>query len=802
MQNIDLELQDQLARVRQEQLEIDYMQKLIDDFESKDQTFERVGACKSYFRSVLPQLTEEAAVVIETARTNVVESKAKVATADWILSAVEPQELAVMFIQALGSISFAKAAVSLTSMSTSLGNSIKTQRDINHFKANSKANHEGGGKTMAEKLIARHGIEDRRKIRKWIAKDEAFVSVSLEATDALQIGATVIDQLFPVIEDKFTISMKRHGSKLIKRVSLRDECAEDVYDDVISELIATAACMPMVCKPNPMTSETVPRRYRYLVPRSHNGVYDAARFQPSPSAMKALNVIQDTPWEINKRVLEVAQAVIDSTELTNTVFGLDATDLTMPKELIVNDWSVLEQEEVRRISAERGKHYQAAATYVGKHQCLAGAVNMANKMKDEDRIYFPHFFDFRGRIYPMGTYLTPQDGDASKALLLFKNKKPLGKTGMYWLCIEIANTCGQDKMTFENRLKWVDEHMDEIRQSVESPLDCGLWAQADEPLMALAAMIELVAAIDSGDPERYETGKPVNVDGVCNGMQILSLMGRDEHGAEATNVKYTDGRRDFYMEVAKPIMGWLHESDDERSVYWLQEFAEGKGRKIVKRGCMTTPYGVTEQGMADQLVNDGHAPDRTHAAFMANMIVKAMSTAAPKAMAIRDWLVECTRVVSKNGATTEWTVPTGSHVTQRCLTNTRKRVMTPCGSLTVKVPGAEDTIDTAANARGIVANVVHSFDAAMLAKTALKLNDEGIVDGCWIHDSYGVHPSNVDTLHRVLREAAVEMFSVNVLEELKLDFEDILDGAVEIPEPPQLGTLDIDAVKLSPYFFS
>ena len=33
---------------------------------------------------------------------------------------------------------------------------------------------------------------------------------------------------------------------------------------------------------------------------------------------------------------------------------------------------------------------------------------------------------------------------------------------------------------------------------------------------------------------------------------------------------------------------------------------EGKARKVVKRGVMTTPYGVTPQGIRDQLITDGH----------------------------------------------------------------------------------------------------------------------------------------------------------------------------------------------------
>ena len=48
-------------------------------------------------------------------------------------------------------------------------------------------------------------------------------------------------------------------------------------------------------------------------------------------------------------------------------------------------------------------------------------------MKDEDRIYFPHNLDFRGRAYTMHVHLNHIGSDVCRGLLLFADARPLGR---------------------------------------------------------------------------------------------------------------------------------------------------------------------------------------------------------------------------------------------------------------------------------------------------------------------------------------------------------------------------------------
>jgi DNA-directed RNA polymerase len=56
---------------------------------------------------------------------------------------------------------------------------------------------------------------------------------------------------------------------------------------------------------------------------------------------------------------------------------------------------------------------------------------------------------------------------------------------------------GADKLSFDEREAYCTEHMEQVRDSAEHPLD-GIrwWAQSDDPWQCLAACMEVTAAID------------------------------------------------------------------------------------------------------------------------------------------------------------------------------------------------------------------------------------------------------------------------------------------------------------------
>lgn len=63
---------------------------------------------------------------------------------------------------------------------------------------------------------------------------------------------------------------------------------------------------------------------------------------------------------------------------------------------------------------------------------------VAHQYKDEDRFYFPHNVDFRGRAYPMHPHLNHLGSDICRAVLTFADCKPLGEEGLYWLHVHVS----------------------------------------------------------------------------------------------------------------------------------------------------------------------------------------------------------------------------------------------------------------------------------------------------------------------------------------------------------------------------
>lgn len=88
-----------------------------------------------------------------------------------------------------------------------------------------------------------------------------------------------------------------------------------------------------------------------------------------------------------------------------------------------------------------------------------------------DTIYFPHNIDFRGRAYPIPPHLNHIGNDLSRGLLIFAESKPLGERGLRWLQIHLANLYGYDKANFDERVQFVQDHLDDIYDSATKPLE-------------------------------------------------------------------------------------------------------------------------------------------------------------------------------------------------------------------------------------------------------------------------------------------------------------------------------------------
>jgi DNA-directed RNA polymerase len=96
------------------------------------------------------------------------------------------------------------------------------------------------------------------------------------------------------------------------------------------------------------------------------------------------------------------------------------------------------------------------------------------------------------------------------------------------------------------------------------------------------------------------------------------------------------------------------------------------------------------------------------------------------------------------------------------------------------------------------------MDAAHLMLTVQRARAAGINAFAMIHDSFGCHAARAMEFSRIIREAFVQLYTIDVLadfiEQLKAQLPEHL--ARELPPPPPRGDFDIALVGDSEFFFS
>jgi DNA-directed RNA polymerase len=162
------------------------------------------------------------------------------------------------------------------------------------------------------------------------------------------------------------------------------------------------------------------------------------------------------------------------------------------------------------------------------------------------------------------------------------------------------------------------------------------------------------------------------------------------------------------------------------------------------------------------------------------------------------WLRKCGRVIANRGEAIRWTSPVGMIVKR--MPERRKRVKTSGFCLNVIDRTDKAPIDKRKQVDGIAPNFVHSLDAAHMMRTAIACGRAQIAFAA-VHDCFWTHAADMDKLSVILRDEFITIHERPALEVLHEELQHNYP-AVSLPPPPRLGSLDLDAVRQSPYFFA
>lgn len=337
--------------------------------------------------------------------------------------------------------------------------------------------------------------------------------------------------------------------------------------------------------------------------------------------------------------------------------------------------------------------------------------SIAEEIGDRD-IYFMHYYDSRGRNYPVGYQFNPQGKDYDKSLITFANRTrvPAGTqlrdpstlkstrlsrefvtfNSLEYLAIHISNLAGHDKKTYAERLSWF--------QKVFASQDTAFTYLFDDVTRSMDSYASLAAAsmeyldIINGDSDSY--GTIVQFDATASGPQLIGVILRSIPDAQVTNVVADSVRHDLYTAlyknfVADPMVAQSIDSDFDR--------------KAFKEAVIPWFYGSS-------MVKD-HLPENTYEIF-----VEVAEKIIP---AVVKFMRHFTRPLPEGVTEYGWIMPDGFtvHCTVRESCKQVIRFYDAYHSISYKADKRYDKYH-----KGVAPNIIHSFDGFSVREVVSALN--------------------------------------------------------------------------------
>ena len=510
--------------------------------------------------------------------------------------------------------------------------------------------------------------------------------------------------------------------------------------------------------------------------------------QYSKKIFDSVNYIQSTSWRVNEKMVEAVKNDLvmpqredyiktEYPDDSNCEWGLDLKeeDLQIEKERfhLITESRAIFSEQIELYNAE-AKDFESA---LGKYRAVKLALGIAERYVGEEKIYFPHSYDFRGRIYPLPVGLSPQGSDAVKAMLEYSDGESLNEVGEGWCWAYMSSLFGEDKIPFEERIVRGKEllHTD--------------YKEADEPYQFLAHQLEMQKYDNDNN---YKPHIRIHLDACNSGSQFTSAITGDKKGCIATNVIPTineDGtqeRKDAYLLVAEKALNLTKkmivtsETKEEKDVLrFLKGLLEEDGRKICKTPVMVSNYGGTAGGRSEILWNmfremgvERKWISKKNASIFSRIIGDSITGVLNGGKAFEIYIHKMNNIIAKKNKPITWMTSDGFHVTHM-----KNKELKP-KQVSCLLPGARkatnifrkiysENVSPAKMKSAISPNYIHSLDAELLRRVALKMQEAGIVYSDWIHDSFGCRPNHVDLMLEITKDEfrkLVKRFPLKILD--------------------------------------
>ena len=535
-------------------------------------------------------------------------------------------------------------------------------------------------------------------------------------------------------------------------------------------------------------------------------------YESMPTVYDAVNAIQSVPWEIDHESYEVLKwAFISDIDIGKLPSSIKEPLLPYPlpngqkpvtddQKDVVHKWHIINKEVDSNNKSKESKRLIVNIVF-----------EIINYLNDNgvESVWFPHNLDYRGRVYPITPVFNPQGIDYIKSLLRFKEGKKLGSAeAIKWMAIHGANLYGVDKVSLEDRVRWVKDHEFNIEMAVCTWKDSDWWTKADKPFQFLAWCREWVGVLSEG--ENWVSKIPVALDGSCSGIQHFSAMLKDPIGAKAVNLVPSGCPNDIYQVVADKAIELLEKDSSSKSKEWL---SYGVDRKLTKRSVMTLPYGLTKYSCREYIKTDiaesgksGFKSTKDAVSYFADVLWEAIDQTLVGAQDAMNFLREIATELSKDDVKIEWITPTGFPVMQcnmKTITyQTQIKLDSEKEGLKTYYFGLNkdsDKLNKKKQVNSICPNFIHSYDASHLILSVYEAINSGITGLSMIHDSFGTYASDIGHFRDIIRDTFSQIYTENnPLHELLITYQQYLPHI----NGPHMGSLDLSLICESDYAFS
>jgi len=316
----------------------------------------------------------------------------------------------------------------------------------------------------------------------------------------------------------------------------------------------------------------------------------------------------------------------------------------------------------------------------------------------------------------------------------------LTTAGLYWLKVNIASEYGLDKETYNCQAQWVNDHIDTLEEEIH---------RADNKF-GYSNAVEALRCYQRDEEVHYI----MPMDASNQAIQMYGVLTSDKKTASMGGISTGETRIDLYGELAKEL----------NELYKTDIF----DRSICKKPLMVTLYG-SSNGHNELLENIKMSEAEFLAKVNSSLEIEeafgqVMMKLVPYCMNVMDIIQSLN---NKDIGTYTWTMPDGAKVKYDVKTNMDMNLQkTSKSGKTFSVTLTSETYAPSAHNKGMAPNLIHSVDAYFLREVVRKMGNSFITT---IHDSYSVHPNEIEKLREVYTQTLIEINESNLLQDLLTD---------------------------------